>query len=152
MKIIIREVETSEEMEAAQAIRFEVFVKEQNVPPLLEKDPDDEKAMHVIALKEGLIIGTGRLLILGNIAKIGRIAVIHSERHRGVGTAIVKKLIEIAVQRGIREIFLHAQIPIVPFYALLGFVPQGPVFQEAGIPHRRMKMKFQNNDDEPIIA
>ena len=33
---------------------------------------------------------------------------------------------------------LDAQVPVIPFYERLGFVAEGPVFDDAGIPHRRM--------------
>jgi predicted GNAT family N-acyltransferase len=33
---------------------------------------------------------------------------------------------------------LHAQTSVVPFYERLGYTAEGPVFDEAGIPHRKM--------------
>jgi len=37
------------------------------------------------------------------------------------------------------EVFLHAQVHAVAFYEKAGFQVQGAVFDEAGIPHLRMR-------------
>jgi len=55
------------------AIRYEVFVDEQNVPEELEIDGLDGEAKHVLAFVDGLPIGTGRILDDGHI---GRVAVL----------------------------------------------------------------------------
>jgi predicted GNAT family N-acyltransferase len=36
---------------------------------------------------------------------------------------------------------LHAQVPVIEFYEKLGFRCVGAVFDEAGIPHRKMILK-----------
>ena len=41
--------------------------------------------------------------------------------------------------QGQRSAFLHAQIRAEAFYARLGFVAEGGVFEDAGIPHRCMR-------------
>ena len=40
--------------------------------------------------------------------------------------------------QGLREIFLHAQTHATSFYESAGFLVDGGIFIEAGIPHRLM--------------
>jgi predicted GNAT family N-acyltransferase len=44
-----------------------------------------------------------------------------------------------AAQRGMRRLALSAQTHAVDFYARFGFVPEGPEYQEAGLPHQAME-------------
>ena len=118
-------------------VREIVFVHEQNVPLELEWDGIDADCRHVIAEDaHGSAIGTGRLLPDGHI---GRMAVLQSFRDRGVGSALLGELIAIAAERGLREVVLNAQVQALAFYEKHGFVAEGEVFADAGIPHQRMR-------------
>ncbi len=123
----------------AYPIRLTVFVNEQRVPEELELDDDDPDAWHALLFKDGQAIATGRLL--GN-GKIGRLAVLKNYRGLGMGTALIKSLIEFGQQQGIGQFYLHAQTTAIGFYEGLGFKANGPVFNEAGIEH--IKMQKQN--------
>lgn len=117
-------------------IRNRVFVEEQGVPPDLEWDGLDEHAYHVLACAaDGTPIGTGRLLQDGHI---GRLAVLREWRGKGVGGALLEILLVIANKMGYEQVLLHAQVAVKAFYQRRGFVPQGNVFMEAGIPHLLM--------------
>jgi len=117
-------------------IRRRVFVEEQGVPPEMEVDGLDPDARHVLAFTPaGEAVGCGRLLADGHI---GRMAVLPAFRCRGAGGALLTALVERARARGMRKVFLHAQVTAVPFYAAHGFAPVGPVFLDAGLPHRYM--------------
>ena len=119
-----------------ERIRREVFIEEQAVPEADEWDRDDMISVHALATLNREPVGTGRLNPDG---KIGRIAVIAGLRGRGIGTLILRQLLHEAYHRGIREPYLHSQLQAVPFYEKLGFRTEGEVFDEAGIPHLRMK-------------
>lgn len=121
---------------ALQNIRREVFIEEQAVPEAEEWDDEDAVCVHALASLNREPVGTGRLNPGG---KIGRIAVKAARRGRGIGTEILRVLLREAYHRGIREPYLHAQLQAVPFYEKLGFRVEGEVFDEAGIPHVRMK-------------
>jgi predicted GNAT family N-acyltransferase len=116
-----------------QAIRRKVFIIEQKIPEAEEFDDADENSSHVLALSEKRdAVGTGRIEATG---KIARLAVVAEYRGRGVGTAILERLIEEARNRGYERVFLHAQIQALGFYKKFGFVSDEKVFTEAGIPH-----------------
>ena len=122
--------------EQARQIRETVFVEEQRVPRDLEMDEHDAVSRHVIARDaEGGAIGTGRLLPDGHI---GRMAVLAEWRGKGVGRALLERLLEEAARLDQRRLALHAQTRACGFYRRFGFVEEGPEFMEAGIPHRTM--------------
>jgi predicted GNAT family N-acyltransferase len=120
-------------------IRTIVFIQEQNVPPELEWDDGDVHCVHVLARLEqgGQAIGTGRLLPDG---RLGRMAVLPGWRGRGVGSAILETLLEIARHQYLSFVVLHAQTHAVGFYQRFGFAITGDEFIEAGIPHRAMRL------------
>jgi predicted GNAT family N-acyltransferase len=123
----------------AQRIRFAVFVEEQGVPAELEMDEMDALCLHALAFHENLAIGTGRLLPDGHI---GRMAVMKPWRGRGIGAALLRRLIQAARERGDREVLLSAQVHALGFYRAQGFTAFGEVYEEAGIPHRAMRLAF----------
>lgn len=122
---------------AAQAapIRFEVFVEEQRVPAEMELDEFDALSCHALALVDGRPVGTGRLLPDGHI---GRMAVVVGWRGRGVGAALLQALIDEAGRRGMALLALSAQTHALGFYRRFGFMPEGEVYEEAGLPHQVM--------------
>ena len=124
--------------ESLGAVRIPVFVDEQAVPADMEWDPADETAFHLLAEdRDGNPIGTARLLPDG---RIGRMAVLRPWRGRGVGSALLRALLQRAREHGYPPVFLSAQLQAMPFYARHGFEPLGETFMEAGIPHRQMRL------------
>jgi predicted GNAT family N-acyltransferase len=125
--------------ELAAPIRLEVFVREQRVPAEIEIDDRDAESLHAIAFLEEKPVGTARLLPDGHI---GRMAVLKTHRKKGVGAAMLKRLIGAARARGDREVALSAQVHAVPFYRAHGFVEEGAEYEEAGIPHQAMRLSL----------
>ncbi|MDP2805635.1 MAG: GNAT family N-acetyltransferase [Gallionellaceae bacterium] len=123
-----------------RAVREAVFIREQSVLVELEWDGLDETSHHVLALSStGQAIGCGR--ILPN-AHIGRIAVMPEWRGKKVGTAILEGLLAYASSRHYPEVDLDAQVQALPFYRNFGFIEEGEDFMDAGIPHRKLRMKL----------
>jgi predicted GNAT family N-acyltransferase len=119
----------------AAPIRFEVFVREQRVPAEIELDAQDAVCLHAVGFVGKDAVATGRLLPDGHI---GRMAVLKAWRGRGIGGAMLAKLIEAARARGDREVALSAQVHAIGFYRAHGFRPVGEVYPEAGIDHQAM--------------
>ncbi|RMG33037.1 MAG: GNAT family N-acetyltransferase [Gammaproteobacteria bacterium] len=119
------------------AIRFEIFVHEQGVPAEMEEDADDPQALHLLVrtVPGGDPIATARLLPNGHI---GRMAVRRQWRGRGIGSAMLAQLLSKARRKGLESVFLNAQCAAEAFYRRQGFRPEGAIFEDAGIPHRRM--------------
>jgi predicted GNAT family N-acyltransferase len=131
-----------------QAVREPVFVQEQGVPLEMEWDDDDIIAYHLLAIdSERNPIGTARML--GN-GQIGRMAVLPEWRGLGVGRALLQGLLAHAETEGIENLFLHAQTSAEAFYRNAGFTPQGEIFYEADIPHRKMVLELQTEQQADI--
>lgn len=127
------------DLEAAMAVRIEVFVSEQGVPQELERDEYDANADHAIALVDGRIVGTGRLVVrVPGDGLIGRMAVLAPLRRQGLGSGILRLLEHRARQRGLYRCRLHAQVAAEAFYRRHGYRAEGQTFLEAGIPHIMM--------------
>ncbi len=125
----------------ALKVRDVVFIQEQNVPVELEHDEYDADALHILAIdtqtKEP--VGTARILDKGNgVAKVGRVAVLKEYRGRGIGEAIMQAVFKTTRELEFTSLILDAQVSVIPFYENLGFVAEGGVFDDAGIPHRHM--------------
>ena len=134
----VKRVSSERDLRKAFAIRERVFVREQGVPREIELDRDDQRACHLLALDAERAVGTARVVICGETAKIGRMAVLKSFRGRGIGTKLLKHAIQTARAQDAQEIYLHAQISAIGFYEAMGFRCRGPIFDEAGILHRAM--------------
>ena len=135
MKIKVESANWQADKEAMAKLRSLVFVDEQNVPPELEIDGLDPECRHVKATADGLVIGTGRLLPNGFI---GRMCVHKDYRQYGIGSLLLKNLVDQAFETEHVQIALNSQRSAIPFYEKNGFVVDSEEFMDAGIPHRRM--------------
>jgi len=139
-RLTVKLVDNEAELEAAIAVRFRVFVDEQSIPPDEELDEADATATHAVAICQGEVVGTGRVL-WGNdgSAQIGRMAVDAQWRRKGVGGEILKFLEESARKQGMTRSVLHAQEYVKSFYAAHGYQQHGDTFLEVDIPHVEMR-------------
>ncbi len=128
------------EKQSAFALRLEVFVDEQDVPPEIELDEEDAQALHIIAEDDGVIVGCARLILNENDAHIGRLAVRKSCRGRGIGSDICRFIIDYCDNNQCGYIWLNSQLHAVGFYKKLGFSEEGDIFTEAGIQHIKMSL------------
>lgn len=126
-----------------RAVRETVFILEQRVSEALEWDENDPVSVHVLAttLPDENPVGTARLLPDGHI---GRMAVLKEQRGKGIGSAMLRCLIDKAGQDGMDEIKLNAQVAAKTFYAKFGFQETGSEFMEAGIPHVKMFLRLSS--------
>ena len=129
-----------EQCAPAREIRREVFIEEQGIPADMEWDDADSQSVHAVAFNRfGFALATGRLLVDGpQVARIGRMATRQAVRGSGIARGVLDALMEVAKRRGDTEVLLRAQLSAQPFYARAGFLPRGPVFDEAGIAHIEM--------------
>jgi predicted GNAT family N-acyltransferase len=149
-QVTISPVKSEAELLQALAIREVVFIEEQHVPETIERDAEDARAFHLLALQGGHAIGTGRLVMLaspppgepGTWAQVGRMAVLQSHRKAKVGTRLLAALEEEARRRKVNGIILHAQLIALEFYKGRGYEPVGAVFEEAGMPHLQMHKRL----------
>jgi len=137
------EIFQTEDIVACVDLRRAVFIDEQGIAEEDEIDDLDGVATHILATIDGNPVGTARLLISGTTGKIGRICVLQSQRGTGLGAAIVQFSAEQLKSRGdLTRIALGAQEYAIGFYEKLGFQVCGPIYDDAGIPHREMEIQL----------
>lgn len=139
---------TEDDWKAVLALRIAVFVVEQGCP--LEEEPDafDDMARHLMAVEDGQVVGCARIIAKGEaVAKIGRVAVRNDRRGTGVGTDLMRFALDALAAEGIVRVLLESQAQVIPFYERLGFVASGPMYPDAGIPHRHMELEMESMDD-----
>lgn len=124
---------------AAFALRKEVFVWEQKVPAEEELDSYDLTATHYVAVAEGNVVATLRLIEQPEHTKIGRVAVHQAWRGKGVARKLIEKAMADAREKGHERFYLTAQSDKLGLYEKLGFVAFGPEFMDGGMPHRAMR-------------
>lgn len=125
--------------DALRQIRQQVFIREQGVTAELEWDGLDDTAIHFLAHNDKQqFIACARLLANGHI---GRMAVLKTWRHQGVGTAVMHAILDYARGHQYPPLFLHAQTRAVTFYQSLGFCREGEEFLDAGIAHIGMRLQ-----------
>lgn len=146
----IRSATGAADREACFAVRRRVFVVEQHVPEELEFDSLDATATHVLAVRDdGLPLGTSRLLYGPGAAdrtggdptvgSLGRLAVVGEARGLRIGVALVRAVQDVARERGLLTVELHAQTRALGFYERLGYEAYGAEYVSVGIPHRGMR-------------
>lgn len=130
----------TDDLQTCLKLRFEVFVDEQGVPAEIERDADDARAIHLLAVRDGRPLGTARILRKGETGKIGRVCVVKFARGTGLGAALIEACLDaMRAEGGFAKATLGSQTHAIPFYEKLGFAAYGPEFDDAGIPHRMME-------------
>jgi predicted GNAT family N-acyltransferase len=135
----VRRVNGEEEMSAALQLRHDVFCVEQGVPMYEELDGRDGEGLHLVAVSNGTLLATCRLLFVGPTVQFSRLAVHQSARRRGIASALLRLADEEARKGGARRLVLHAQTYARALYETAGYEPRGRVFIEAGIEHLAME-------------
>jgi predicted GNAT family N-acyltransferase len=134
-------VGTEREREDAFSVRIAVFVEEQGISRADELDDFDASATHCVAYVDGAPAGAGRLLLFDGCAKIGRMAVLASQRGSGLGALVLDALEREGVARGVRLFKLSAQMHARGFYERCGYSAHGDVYDDVGIPHLDMEKR-----------
>jgi len=134
----IRAARDQSEVDAALALRYDVFCVEQGVSLEEERDGRDDEALHLVVVDGGEIVGTCRLLAEGSDVKLGRMAVAASHRGRRLAAALLAEADAQARELRARRIVLAAQLTAQAVYDRAGYAPYGDVFLDADIEHVMM--------------
>ena len=136
MSVRVSEIVSLEDRQLAYDIRRIVFCDEQGVSREEEFDGLDDICRHYLVSVDALGVGTARTRVLeaGEI-KIERVAVLRAYRGLGLGSALMRRVME---EAGTAPMVLNAQFRTKSFYKALGFSAVGDIFDEAGIEHVRM--------------
>jgi predicted GNAT family N-acyltransferase len=138
----VREARTKSELAAALALRERVFCGEQGVSFQADQDGRDGEATHIVAVDDGVVIGTCRLLFRGAVARLGRLAVERERRGESVAAEILREADRVATEAGSESIALHAQTYAQALYERAGYREYGAKFEEEGIEHVAMEKRL----------
>jgi predicted GNAT family N-acyltransferase len=138
----VRPARDRDEVDQALALREQVFCVEQGVALAADQDGLDDRAIQIVALESGQVIGTCRVLVEDQVGRLGRMAVEAGARGRGLGAAILAAAERSARDAGARLMRLHAQRYIEDMYRAAGYSPYGEPFVEEGIPHVAMEKRL----------
>ena len=126
-------------MKTAHNIRHEVFVIGQNCPEEIEWEFEEEST-HFLVFDNKEAVATARHRETENGYKLERFAVLESKRSNGYGHIVLKAILEdLSDFNG--NIYMHAQLDVIPFYEKMGFEKEGDLFEEANITHYKMSLK-----------
>lgn len=137
--LFVNKVSGKETLDQVHEIRRIVFVEEQNCPPELEWEHEEE-SIHFLARMDNQPCGACRWRKTEQGYKLERFAVLAAYRGKRIGQALVAAALA-DLPADASYIYLNAQLEAMPLYAKFGFVAEGPQFEEAGIQHFKMVKK-----------
>jgi len=133
-------VTSDDELQETFEVRRQVFVLEQGISEDLVFDGHDREALHMVVKEGERVISTARVQFLTDSqAKLERMAILKRYRRKGIGKEMLLFLDAVWKDKQVRQVIIHAQLEVVPFYKLCGFDESGLPFQEAGIKHIKMR-------------
>lgn len=133
------EISPTDDIATCRRLRRVVFIEEQGVSEADEVDDLDGQAIHLLARVNGEAVGSARLLVMGDVGKVGRVCVLPQARGTGLGAALMRAAVDqFRMIPGVARVKLGAQTHALGFYERLGFTATGPEYMDAGIPHRDM--------------
>ena len=139
IEIIKFQFKNTELMKTAHNIRHEVFVIGQNCPEEIEWEFEEEST-HFLVFDNKEAVATARHRETNNGYKLERFAVLESKRGNGYGHIVLKAILkDLSTFNG--NIYMHAQLDVIPFYEKMGFEKEGDLFIEANIMHYKMILK-----------
>jgi predicted GNAT family N-acyltransferase len=138
-KIKVQKAADPTDLEKVFSVRREVFVVEQNCPPELEYEFEDEST-HFLATVDGVAAGAARWRKTEKGYKLERFAVLKQYRGQGVAQALIQAVLD-DVPADASYFYLHAQTPAMGLYAKFGFEKVGEPFEEAFIEHYKMVLE-----------
>ena len=126
-----------------------MFSVEQGVSIAADRDGRDSESTHLVAIDDGRVIGTCRLLFRGEVARLGRLAVDPDRRGEGIAAALLALADRVALEQRAGSISLHAQTYARQLYLDAGYEERGPEFVEEGIEHVAMGKRLSPSTARP---
>lgn len=140
MDIEVREPKTAEEFGLYYDLRWHILREPWHRGRESARDELEEGAFHLMALKDGAVVGVGRLHFnSADEAQVRYMAVEAGQQRHGVGSRILEALEWHARERGARRVVLNAREGAIAFYRRHGYELEDAVETAFEcIPHWRM--------------
>lgn len=123
-------------------LRNEVFIVEQQC---VYQDIDNLDLMgdnrHLLGLQNNQLVAYARVLVSPSSLSIGRVITVPNSRGQGLGNELLKQALIVCETHWDNDypIYLSAQAHLQKFYESFGFIAEGDIYDEDGIPHIKMK-------------
>jgi ElaA protein len=133
-----------DQLYAMLALRQSILIVEQ-ASPYPDLDFVDQAADHLLATDDGTLIGYVRCHqpLPGTAhASFGRVVVAQSYRRTGLGKELVRRAIAHLAEGPCPDVRIAAQLYLEDFYAGFGFARDGELYDDAGVPHVDMRLRF----------
>lgn len=143
-QVAINEINTrSDEYELLLHFRHELLRKPLGLNLFEEDLSDDEQDFILVAMQDEAIIGCVMLHPVNDeVIKLRQMATATAVQGKGLGKILVANAEETALDRGYKEVVLHARTNARGFYEKLGYQAFGEEFTEVTIPHIAMKKRL----------
>ena len=142
LNYFIKSPENKEEWEEYFLFRWEMLRKPLGMSKESLEDELEDNSFHLTAVskKNNNIIGSGRVHFNSKEeAQIRYMAVSENFKREGIGSEIVKRLEEYALNNGAKTLILNARKEAIKFYKSLDYLEGNPYQSDTGIPHKTMK-------------
>lgn len=133
---------TQDELARCLALRHAVFCVERGVSPAIERDEWDTLSpdvTHFLIRENGADIGALRCRYADGAAVIQRFCVLKEHRGQGYARGALKAVEAHCKARGVQRMELDAKFEVRGFYEKCGYAAASEPFEEAGIPHVKMR-------------
>lgn len=131
-------LEDYEEIKDILIDEFDEFWK----PSILESELKSENSKYIVAKENGIIVGFAGLWFSPVDAEITNIVTRKTERKRGIGKALLDRLIEMAKEANRDNISLEVNE---------NNIPAGHLYEKAGFEIAGIRKKYYNGKDNAII-
>lgn len=102
--------------------------------------PDDEAGQHFGAFEQEDLVAVISLFISPDgLARFRKFAAAQAWQGRGIGSALLAHVIEVARAQGATALWCDARQHTLPFYQRFGLAPEGAVFYKGEIPYLRLQ-------------
>ncbi|WIM67415.1 GNAT family N-acetyltransferase [Corynebacterium breve] len=134
------------EVHSLYKLRVDVFVAEQKTPYQEIDDADaDKNTRHILAWRtsqdHSQVIGATRVVPGEDITQIGRFVLAPDYRGTGLGDKLLRYTLRYVFENHPGDdVILDAQQPLVQYYEKYGFMPEGELFDDTGVPHQNMRL------------
>ncbi|MCE4937550.1 GNAT family N-acetyltransferase [Aliivibrio fischeri] len=132
---------TDEMYQQVLNLRYDLFFRERGLPREILFDALEENSTHVAIIEQGDLYAYGRLSETAKgIFKISQMVVKPKIQGKGLGSRVLSELVNSALEKGAKEVFLNARLHAVSMYGKIGFETVGSSFiaKGTGVPHIKM--------------
>lgn len=111
------------------ALRYDTFFKEHGLPTSIVIDEAEARSQFAAVVEDGQLQACGRLTARDSGCwQVSQMAVVVSRRGDGLGSRILRALVERAEALGASEVGLSARLPAREFYQRMNFNARGEIY------------------------